>query len=84
MCGERRVHAWRQPIDEQRMLFELRDRFEKSRAIARDLAGAEAENVVQRGGRRRALFRELDQCAILSHDIGRQLCRCSELQPQGS
>ena len=66
MRGERRVDARRQAVDEQRMLLEMRDRFEKSRAIARDLAGAEAENVVQCRGRRGPLFREFDQGGVMA------------------
>ena len=46
-----------QSVVERRMLLELRNHVEKSDAIARDLAGAEPENIVQRVFRCRAAFR---------------------------
>ena len=64
------------------MLLELRNDVEKSDAIARDLAGAETQNVVQRVFRCRPLFGELDQRSVLRHNVGRQLRGSSELLAQ--
>ena len=82
MRRERLVHRRRETVVQQRVFPKPRDDVEESGAVARDLAGAKAGDIVQREFALRALLRKFDQRAILRDNVGRKLCAGREAQPQ--